>query len=980
MTYLPTQEDLALLTSHSKSLFTRIELLNKDSQIIDSIEGLTLDGSGSIDADSDTRRTYSLSIFPKKGFSISQFEVEDWIEKMVRIYVGMKSPTDKGNNGAFFNYDWLTAKVLEVLIQSNERYIDANIALQTYIAKIKNKGLSIYGNINNLERPRIIWTEENLKEYADFSKDIGPFEPGDYSTICGCDDVWTADNEAVGITVTRRIAYTLFIESKDALIPISRNDVMDYISDLYRNTYDTLYNSSDSEVSAENISTQSEARAVWSADDLKFNSKLMELDALGLSRTIGNKTLILKNMIAAVEGNTIAGVTLSSADVAAIAGWSADELEKEFKTSSQFVGYSMHDIQGELWELRDGIEQVRNYLISQYATNQNARAGANFVDENGVHWFSAGVYIIQSNGITYDATTNKLDLSCVDLVALLDGTLGGTLTGYATRIPMYKQTKTKNELGETIYEEDKTKPYYVRNVIKDTFELSGMKKSVIDYWKRRIPHDMEYSTGTTVWTILTELRDLYYPFEMYFDDDTFVCKEIPNGYDDPVVLDPDLFKSLVISEDASVDYTQVHNCVEAWGTTITSDYFCKDKLEDTDPTGTGVVEYDYKTKDEGQENFIERVNSIIKEAIESAWKFTFAGTNTDFTDEGYGHGYLLLKLKNAKISDGTRVSFICPSDIKEDCRIYIQNDIVQTVADKSGAQSKQTIRQVYGPMMLYKASPDQDGADVPEDTTLLKKGRYYVIQYGEKYIDQAEEGAYKYVFNSLTGKYDKTEVNPKIQYIAKEEWNEKNKAYETVYYKITNTEEGQQIEKIGDPALIKESRVYFLGQSQSHAMAKFVDKMPSDTEIEADKKAESCDNLEYVVVTDPKDLTNLYNSRFTIDRIGRRNLVCTGGEFDGYTNDEDTMTATKYQLWKNCRLTDTITLKMHLIPWLDVNQKVKYAAKYLKSDVPVEWITKKIDTTLGDGTMSVTLSRYYPYYPYITYKNVAARKYTDTTI
>ena len=44
MTYLPTEEDLALLKSRSKRLYCRIELLNKNYQIIDMIEGLALRG------------------------------------------------------------------------------------------------------------------------------------------------------------------------------------------------------------------------------------------------------------------------------------------------------------------------------------------------------------------------------------------------------------------------------------------------------------------------------------------------------------------------------------------------------------------------------------------------------------------------------------------------------------------------------------------------------------------------------------------------------------------------------------------------------------------------------------------------------------------------------------------------------------------------------------------------------------------------
>ena len=100
MTYLPTEEDLALLKSRSKRLYCRIELLNKDYQIIDTIEGLALSGSNSIDADSDTRRTFNLDIFPKSGFSISQFSTEEWTSKMLRLQIGMKAPTSMPLVGA----------------------------------------------------------------------------------------------------------------------------------------------------------------------------------------------------------------------------------------------------------------------------------------------------------------------------------------------------------------------------------------------------------------------------------------------------------------------------------------------------------------------------------------------------------------------------------------------------------------------------------------------------------------------------------------------------------------------------------------------------------------------------------------------------------------------------------------------------------------------------------------------------------------
>lgn len=700
-----------------------------------------------------------------------------------------------------------------------------------------------------------------------------------------------------------------------------------------------------------------------------LSSKILELDKIGIDCSVYGENIRVKNMIAAIEGGVVANKTLTAADVAAISGCTKEELKKYFNDTSIFIGYSMHDIQGTIWELKDGLEQIDNFYNTSYSIQTEVRSGTNYVDTNGVHWFGAGVYAIQQNGYVYDATTNKLSLSCLDLTCMLDGTLGGTLTGYATRIPMYERKMTIVD-GVKTYVDDKTKPHYIRSSIKETFELSGLTKSMVDYSNRCIPHDLEYSTGTTIWNILTELRYLHYPYEIFFDDDTFVCKEIPSGYDDPVVLDEEIFKSLVISENANVDYSKVHNCIEVWGASNSSNYFCKDKLESNDPEGTGTAKVCKKGSAEWNE-----IVQLLKDNDLNI------GYNMD--PNNTGACILLLELTQAEIKDATRISFVCPETLPPDARVVVKNVVVTTKYDsETDKEYKEITRFVYGPMMLFKASVNENGEDEPEDTTKLLAGKYYVIQYGTQYIDQAKEGAYAYKFNPEKGTYEKQELDPSVRYYAKEVYDSTTGRYVTKYYKHV---EGSSYDiELTDPSMLVESRVYFIGQSQSHAMAKFVDSMPSDSQIAEDKINEACDNIEYVVVNDPNRTDDLYNSRLTIDKIGRRNLVCSGSEYNGYTSDESAMTVCKYTLWKNCRLTDSITLKMHLIPWLDVNEKVKYAAKYLKSDIAVEWIIKKIDSNIGDGTMNVTLSRYYPYYPHIVSKKTNSYKKnnidTDTPI
>lgn len=124
-----------------------------------------------------------------------------------------------------------------------------------------------------------------------------------------------------------------------------------------------------------------------------------------------------------------------------------------------------------------------------------------------VCWYTLGVYNFCDNSFTYDATTQTLKVSCLDLVSTLNGTLGGTLIGSETQVP---------------------KDSEIRDVIVKTVTQLGQCSSYrIGYQNETVPYDMKWDTGSTVWDMLTELRDLYYSYEMFFDEDTFVCQRVP---------------------------------------------------------------------------------------------------------------------------------------------------------------------------------------------------------------------------------------------------------------------------------------------------------------------------------------------------------------------------------------------------------------------------------------------------------------------
>ena len=381
-----------------------------------------------------------------------------------------------------------------------------------------------------------------------------------------------------------------------------------------------------------------------------------------------------------------------------------------------------------------------------------------------------------------------------------------------------------------------------------------MKECVVNYWNRTVPYDIEFSSGTSIWSILTELRDLYYPFEMFFDDTTFVCQEIPSGFNDPVVLNDEEFQDLVISESGDIDYSEVKNCVEVFGAS---------------------VEYDTYVDDEHMT--VVHTNADSKIGEEEKTSITLRTTSLDTT-------------KDCTVAITTPLL-----GFKKNVEITIVNSVTETDSNNNTSVKEYT----HGPFKLYETDVDENGTDVLMDGTEIAHDMMIVILYSPTY-----------------------------------------------------------------------KKFYYRGEQQTHAMTFLVNKMPTNDEIAKAKVDEACNNLKYICLTE-SDISNINlntqaNPRFTIEKIGRRNQVCSGSEYEMYTTDESTMQCAEYMLWKYGRLTDSVTVECLLVPWLEVNQKISYVPHYIDTKgEPLEFIIKKISISLGEGTMTLTLSRYYPYYPYI---------------
>ena len=168
-------------------------------------------------------------------------------------------------------------------------------------------------------------------------------------------------------------------------------------------------------------------------------------------------------------------------------------------------------------------------------------------------YYPVGVFLFDTAGYKYDATTKELSLSCVDRMAELTGDRNGKLSGISTAI---------------------TTGTDIRSAMVSTVEqLGGINKYRIDDVGEEVPYDLEYNTGATVFDIIKELRDLYSGWETFFDEERFICQQYPTCLSDPIVLDSTMLDSLVLSENTDIDFKSVYNVIEIWGKCLETDYY-----------------------------------------------------------------------------------------------------------------------------------------------------------------------------------------------------------------------------------------------------------------------------------------------------------------------------------------------------------------------------------------------------------------------
>ena len=159
-------------------------------------------------------------------------------------------------------------------------------------------------------------------------------------------------------------------------------------------------------------------------------------------------------------------------------------------------------------------------------------------------------------------------------------------------------------------------------------------------------------------------------------------------------------------------------------------------------------------------------------------------------------------------------------------------------------------------------------------------------------------------------------------------------------------------------------KAYYLGQWQVHAInvltngkksGKFVTSSDGEEyELYSKEYFQKFYNCERV------DFTIIANSPFTIEKLGEIPDIKKSGEFENITSDDLAADRAKWENWKNCRLTDNITITTALLPFLDVNKKVSYRRS--DSDREHQYIISSVSHDFSGFTSTITMYRFYPLY------------------
>ena len=589
------------------------------------------------------------------------------------------------------------------------------------------------------------------------------------------------------------------------------------------------------------------------------------------------------------------------------------------------------------FDIKAGSKIFLDKMVRPYVGYENMRTGE-------IQWYNQGIYLVNNPQWSYNASTNEISMQALDLMSKLTGLRNGNLEGIPTVI-----AKDEN----------------VREAIIKTIELGGFTKYICEECKTKdgtivpVPYDIEIDVGGTIYDILTGLRDIMPNYQIYFDiNGVFHYEPIPLAYDDPVLIDDDLFNNVLISENINTDFESVKNYVEVLGHTWDVDYYS--------PSDKTTVS---------------------------------GGTITPtFAD--------LKELQN-----DTAVGITLPSDITNVDKITIDflgnNDVVDIDNEPVKSLSKDTewifqcvagekgkLPSTYRKLEYIQSSGKQyiDTGVIVKDITEIKVDFQAVTilsgenQYASSWVDYSNHiqiGISGNTFIDSGGvTYSQTSsVTARTQAVG-------------VPLGAVNLHLYLFAQSEGTGALHYSSGRIFScqittanGLVRNFVPCKNPDGVIGMYDIVNDKFYQSSSSDTFIAGTDlgPGDGTlpfwrfmghqqaqatsydNNPSSPFYVgdpigsSSVGRIRIVLYGGEYDNIYSDDLAKQRADFEIYQRSRLNDSISMETIPIPWMDANIVISH--RFGQKQEPSKYIVKSfsVDYATG-GTMTINAITWYPYY------------------
>lgn len=589
------------------------------------------------------------------------------------------------------------------------------------------------------------------------------------------------------------------------------------------------------------------------------------------------------------------------------------------------------------FDIKAGSKLWLDKFVRPYVGYENMRTGE-------IQWYNQGIYLVNNPQWSYNASTNEISMQALDLMSKLTGLRNGNLEGIPTKI-----AKDEN----------------VREAIIKTIELGGFTKYICEECKTKdgtivpVPYDIEIDVGGTVYDILTGLRDIMPNYQIYFDiNGVFHYEPIPLAYDDPVLIDDDLFNNVLISENINTDFESVKNYVEVLGHTWDVDYYSPsdkttvsggtitptfaDLKELQNDTAVGItLPSDIINVDKitinflGSNDVVDIDDEPVKElSKDTEWIFQCVAGEKGKLPSTYRKLEYIQSSGKQYIDTGVIVKDI--TEIKVDFQAVTilsgENQYASSWVDNSnhiqiginGNTFMDSGGVTYSQTSSVTARTQAVGVPLgtvnlhlylfaqSESTGALhySSGRIFSCQ-----ITTADGLVRNFVPcknpDGVIGMYDV--VNDKFY---------QNSGSDTF---IAGTDLGP-----GDGAL---SFWRFMGHQQAQATS--YDNNPSSP----------------FYVGDPIGSSS----------VGRIRIVLYGGEYDNIYSDDLAKQRADFEIYQRSRLNDSISMETIPIPWMDANIVISH--RFGQKQEPSKYIVKSfsVDYATG-GTMTINAISWYPYY------------------